>query len=60
MQCPMFQTPLSAPTGFAGTEEVICESAARLLFMNVKWAKHVPAFTALPLSDQVIMLTLYV
>ncbi|XP_075210920.1 nuclear receptor subfamily 2 group E member tailless [Lycorma delicatula] len=50
------KTPLSAPTGFSGTEEVICESAARLLFMNVKWAKHVPAFTALPLSDQLMLL----
>lgn len=34
----------------------ICESAARLLFMNVKWAKNVPSFTNLPLSDQLILL----
>ena len=35
------------------TPETICESAARLLFMNVRWAKSVPAFTALPPRDQV-------
>ncbi|GLG98330.1 Tailless [Gryllus bimaculatus] len=33
--------------------EAVCESAARLLFMNVKWAKNVPAFTALHFGDQV-------
>lgn len=36
--------------------EAICESAARLLFMNVKWAKNVPAFTSLSLSDRFILL----
>lgn len=36
--------------------ETICESAARLLFMNVRWAKSVPAFTTLPSRDQVILL----
>lgn len=36
--------------------ETICESAARLLFMNVKWAKNVPAFTNLPFSDQLLLL----
>jgi nuclear receptor subfamily 2 group E member 1 len=38
------------------TPETICESAARLLFMNVRWAKSVPAFTALPPRDQIILL----
>lgn len=33
--------------------ESVCESAARLLFMSIKWAKSVPAFSTLPLSDQV-------
>lgn len=36
--------------------EAMCESAARLLFMNVKWAKNVPAFTSLSLSDRLILL----
>lgn len=38
------------------TPATICESAARLLFMNVKWAKNVPSFTGLPLSDQLLLL----
>ncbi|KAK7907750.1 hypothetical protein WMY93_016362 [Mugilogobius chulae] len=36
--------------------ESVCESAARLLFMSIKWAKSVPAFSTLPLSDQLILL----
>lgn len=31
----------------------VCETAARLLFMNVRWARHLPAYTALPFRDQV-------
>lgn len=34
----------------------ICESAASLLLMNVKWAKNVPSFTSLPMGDQVLLL----
>lgn len=33
--------------------ESVCESAARLLFMSIKWAKSVPAFSTLSLQDQV-------
>ncbi|XP_063634503.1 nuclear receptor subfamily 2 group E member 1 [Cydia splendana] len=36
--------------------ETICEAAARLLFMNVKWAKNVPAFTSLSLPDRLLLL----
>ncbi len=36
--------------------EAICEAAARLLFMSVKWAKNVPAFVGLPFRDQVTLL----
>ncbi|XP_077367625.1 nuclear receptor subfamily 2 group E member 1 isoform X1 [Festucalex cinctus] len=36
--------------------ESVCESAARLLFMSIKWAKSVPAFSTLPLPDQLILL----
>ncbi|XP_071498337.1 photoreceptor-specific nuclear receptor-like [Diadema antillarum] len=32
------------------------ESAARLLFMTVKWARGIPAFLTLPFSDQAILL----
>ena len=33
--------------------ETVCESAARLLFMSIKWVKNVPAFVSLPYRDQV-------
>ncbi|XP_071439034.1 nuclear receptor subfamily 2 group E member 1-like [Hetaerina americana] len=36
--------------------ETVCESAARLLFMNVKWAKSVASFRYLPLRDQLLLL----
>uniref|UniRef100_H3B7C6 Nuclear receptor subfamily 2 group E member 1 n=1 Tax=Latimeria chalumnae TaxID=7897 RepID=H3B7C6_LATCH len=36
--------------------ESVCESAARLLFMSIKWAKSVPAFSTLPLQDQLMLL----
>ncbi|KAJ8912779.1 hypothetical protein NQ315_002536 [Exocentrus adspersus] len=34
----------------------ICESAARLLFMNVQWVKGLPSFTLLPMPDQLLLL----
>lgn len=51
-----FQLPLglTLPAPFPShTTETLCESAARLLFTNVKWAKNVPAFTGLNFNDQV-------
>ncbi|KAJ8893414.1 hypothetical protein PR048_006005 [Dryococelus australis] len=55
--CACVQFPLSVPP-FAQppSAEAVCESAARLLFMNVKWAKNVPAFTALNMHDQLLLL----
>ena len=38
------------------SRENISESAARLLFMNVRWAQHVPAFSSLPYRDQLLLL----
>lgn len=35
---------------------MICETAARLLFSNVSWAKQIPHFTTLPMEDQLILL----
>lgn len=40
----------------SSSPETICESAARLLFMNVKWMKTVTALTALPMADQLRLL----
>ena len=33
----------------------VYETAARLLFMAVKWAKNLPSFAALPFRDQVVL-----
>ncbi|CAG0920972.1 unnamed protein product, partial [Notodromas monacha] len=47
---PQQQPPLIQ--GLLQDVELICESAARLLFLNVQWAKNLPAFTGLPARDQ--------
>lgn len=36
--------------------ELVCEAAARLLFMSVKWVKNLPAFVALPFVDQALLI----
>ena len=36
--------------------ETVCETAARLLFMCVRWAKSIPAFVNLDMSDQLALL----
>ncbi|OQV14213.1 Photoreceptor-specific nuclear receptor [Hypsibius exemplaris] len=56
----------SAPTGHAGLlpfsgnplgmENIVYETAARLLFASVKWAKSLPSFVTLPFRDQIILL----
>lgn len=38
---------------------LICESAASLLFTNIQWARHVPAFVNLPVEDQVCRMEIY-
>lgn len=35
-------------------QDNVYETAARLLFMAVKWAKSLPSFAGLPFRDQVI------
>lgn len=37
-------------------KDAIFESAAKLLFMAVKWAKSVPSFASLPLDDRTILI----
>ncbi|XP_030851407.1 nuclear receptor subfamily 2 group E member 1 [Strongylocentrotus purpuratus] len=39
-----------------GSVDAICETAARLLFMSIRWVKNVPAFIGLPYSDQLTLL----
>lgn len=41
---------------YSSTPDAICESAARLLFISVKWARNIPSFVNLPFRDQVILL----
>jgi len=36
--------------------EALCEAAARLLFMNVRWMKSIPAFVSLCFQDQLTLL----
>nr|CAD7394877.1 unnamed protein product [Timema cristinae] len=56
-QALKFPLGFPLPTPFSlHTTEAVCESAARLLFMNVKWAKNVPAFTNLHFKDQLMLL----
>ena len=43
-------------TLFNGVTENIYETAARLLFMSVKWARNIPSFLQLPFRDQAILL----
>ena len=38
------------------SSETLSEAAARLLFMNVRWAQNVPAFLSLPYKDQLALL----
>lgn len=36
--------------------DAICESAARVLFMNIRWARNMPAFATLSLPDRLLLL----
>jgi hypothetical protein len=51
-----FQYPHEIMQAYSSNPEAMCEVAARLLFMSVKWAKNVPAFLGLPFRDQVLLL----
>ncbi|XP_041986957.1 nuclear receptor subfamily 2 group E member 1 [Aricia agestis] len=48
--------PITASLLSPADPEALCEAAARLLFMNVKWTKSVPAFGSLSLSDRLLLL----
>lgn len=49
-------TSSSLPCTPANSAELVCEAAARLLFMSVKWVKNLPAFVALPFVDQSLLI----
>ncbi|KAK3097480.1 hypothetical protein FSP39_009988 [Pinctada imbricata] len=48
-ELPLLPSPLATP-------EAVCEIAARILFMSIRWAKNVPAFVGLSSRDQVLLL----
>lgn len=50
------QYPHDMMSGYLTNMEAICELAARLLFMSIKWTKNVPAFVSLSQRDQVLLL----
>ncbi|XP_049813822.1 photoreceptor-specific nuclear receptor-like [Schistocerca nitens] len=57
LQAPMGpRPPEPAPALYPPVHETLHETAARLLFMAVKWAKNLPSFASLPFRDQVILL----
>ncbi|KAE8749471.1 Hormone Receptor 51 [Frankliniella occidentalis] len=51
----MVSPPMGLPL-YPPMHETVHETAARLLFMAVKWAKNLPSFASLPFRDQVILL----
>lgn len=52
----LFQYPHELIQSYFSNPEAVCEAAARLLFMSIKWTKNVPAFLGLPYRDQVTLL----
>ena len=56
-QCPTGGALVSSTTGQPGSNlmgiENICELAARLLFSAVEWARNIPFFPDLQVTDQV-------
>lgn len=52
-----YQQGLNMPCGIMGIEN-ICELAARLLFSAVEWARNIPFFPDLAVTDQVALLRL--
>lgn len=55
-------TPILGHSLYAGgsspsaPSDNVYETAARLLFMSVKWARNIPSFLQLPFRDQAILL----
>ncbi|KAG7279402.1 hypothetical protein CRUP_024221 [Coryphaenoides rupestris] len=54
------QTQMQATAGGASVMGIdnICELAARLLFSTIEWARNIPYFPELPVSEQVALLRL--
>ena len=52
------QSDVTVPMYYS-SPEAVCESAARLLFMSVKWARNIPPFLNMPFRDQVRQLSVF-
>lgn len=55
--CPSTRYPVHGQTNLGGIDGV-CEFAARLLFSAVEWARNIPGFPELQITDQVALLRL--
>ena len=51
-----FQLPFTLPIPFHLNSQFVCETASRLLFLSVHWARKIPVFQSLPYSTQVSLL----
>jgi len=49
-------SPLHPHTSSATLTDNTYETAAKLLFMSIKWARNIPSFLSLPFRDQAILL----
>lgn len=50
---PYGQAQMQAPASPILGIDSICELAARLLFSTIEWARNIPYFPELPVSEQV-------
>lgn len=54
---PPVSSPILNPFLFIpANPATICEAAARLLFMNVRWTKHVTGLSSLPIEDRLLLI----
>ncbi|CAG2168794.1 unnamed protein product, partial [Oppiella nova] len=53
----LYGNGIQALNGFLSSNcEKVCETAARLLFYNIKWLKTLPVFVSLPMRDQLLLI----
>lgn len=55
-QCAQYNVNHRAEVSSRSNHEATYESAAKILFMSIKWARNIPSFLALPFRDQAILL----
>lgn len=50
------QLPATTSAGTPTSQEIVFESAAKLLFLAVRWTKSIPSFNQLNANDQNLLL----